>query len=184
MNFIEKLDMLMETHNLNRSELSRYSGIPYSTISGLYDKGYDNIKLSTLKKLTEFFDVSIDYMVFDDISNKDDLHSDRVDLNELESYLIQKYRLLDEHGKNITEVVIEAEYSRCTSSTECSQLHNITEESNYYFERNKCNTDSSNNNVTVYRAANSTTNADSEICIISNDHNMRLTNASETDEDF
>ena len=46
MTFTEKLDMLMEKNHMNKSELSRISGIPYTTIDGFYKKGSDNIKLS------------------------------------------------------------------------------------------------------------------------------------------
>ena len=61
MTFTEKLDMLMEKNHMNKSELSRISGIPYTTIDGFYKKGSDNIKLSTLKKIAKSFDCSLDY---------------------------------------------------------------------------------------------------------------------------
>ena len=41
------------------------SGIPYTTIDGFYKKGSDNIKLSTLKKLAECLNCSLDYLVDD-----------------------------------------------------------------------------------------------------------------------
>ena len=67
MTFTEKLDMLMEKNHMNKSELSRISGIPYTTIDGFYKKGSDNIKLSTLKKLAKSFNCSLDYLVDDDV---------------------------------------------------------------------------------------------------------------------
>ena len=68
MNFLEKLDMLMNERQLNKNKLSKESGIPYTTIDGFYKKGTDNIKLSTLKKLANFFDVSLDFLVDDNVS--------------------------------------------------------------------------------------------------------------------
>lgn len=64
--FLKKLDYLMSQKGINRSVLARESGIPYTTIDGLYKKGYDNIKLSTLNKLCDYFGVTLDYLVSDD----------------------------------------------------------------------------------------------------------------------
>lgn len=67
MTFTEKLDQLMEEKHLNKNSLSRACGIPYTTIDGWYKKGVSDLKLSTLKKLTAFFDLSLDYWLDDDI---------------------------------------------------------------------------------------------------------------------
>lgn len=64
MNLLERLDELKKLTGDNNNTLSKKTGIPYTTIDGLYKKGYENIKLSTLKTLCEYFDVSIDYMVY------------------------------------------------------------------------------------------------------------------------
>ncbi len=53
----------MAERGINKSTLSRESGIPYTTIDGFYKKGCDNIKLSTLQKLAEYFDVSVDFLL-------------------------------------------------------------------------------------------------------------------------
>ena len=52
MSFTDKLDELMAEKGINKSILSKEAGIPYTTIAGFYTKGTDNIKLSTLKKLS------------------------------------------------------------------------------------------------------------------------------------
>jgi len=51
----------MKDKRINRSQLSKESGIPYTTIDGFYKKGTDNVKLSTLKKLSNYFHVPLDY---------------------------------------------------------------------------------------------------------------------------
>lgn len=38
MNFTEKLDSLMREKGINKSTLSKESGIPYTTIDGFYKK--------------------------------------------------------------------------------------------------------------------------------------------------
>jgi DNA-binding Xre family transcriptional regulator len=70
MTFTEKLDLLMRERNINKSILSKESGIPYTTIDGFYKKGSENIKLSTLRSLAAYFDCSLDYLVDDTITNK------------------------------------------------------------------------------------------------------------------
>ena len=67
MTFTSKLDDLMDKRKINKSILSKESGIPYTTIDGFYKKGTDNIKLSTLRKLAEYFNCSLDYLVDDEI---------------------------------------------------------------------------------------------------------------------
>lgn len=67
MSFLTKLDRLMQARGINKNQLSKESGIPYTTIDGFYKKGTDNVKLSTLKKLSSFFDCSLDYLADDDI---------------------------------------------------------------------------------------------------------------------
>lgn len=55
MKLTEKLDMLMKERGITKADLARESGIPYTTITSLYDKGYENVKLSTLKKIGGLF---------------------------------------------------------------------------------------------------------------------------------
>lgn len=72
MNFLEKLDYLMLRMHINKSGLSQISGVPYTTIDGFYKKGYENVKLSTIKKIAAALDVSLDYLIDDspdDLSN-------------------------------------------------------------------------------------------------------------------
>ena len=47
----EKLDQLLRERGLNKSQLSALSGVPYTTIASLYEKGADNAKRSTLLAL-------------------------------------------------------------------------------------------------------------------------------------
>ncbi len=66
MNFLEKLDYLMQQKGLNKSSLSKSCNIPYTTIDGWYKKGYEGLKLTTLKKLADFFGTSLDYWATED----------------------------------------------------------------------------------------------------------------------
>lgn len=63
MDFIKRMEELMQAKGIsNNSELSKLCGIPYTTIDGFYKKGVDNIKLSTLKKLSDGLGCTMDYL--------------------------------------------------------------------------------------------------------------------------
>ena len=80
--FLKILDKLKKEHNLNNRKLSIACGIPYSTIDSFYKIGYENIKLSTLLKLANYFKVSLDYLI----------NGDDTILNSKEKDLIIAYR--------------------------------------------------------------------------------------------
>lgn len=94
MGLTDKLDILMKEKNINKAELARASGVPYTTIDGFYKKGSENAKLSTLKKLCTYFDCSLDYLADDDISNEPQTiaaHLDTEDLSEAEFEDVANY---------------------------------------------------------------------------------------------
>ena len=70
MNFLEKLDYLMNEMSINKSKLSQISGVPYTTIDGFYKKGYENTKISTIRKIASALNVSLDYLVDDNILDR------------------------------------------------------------------------------------------------------------------
>lgn len=68
MNFLDKLEFLMKEKNINNlNKLSIQSNIPYTTLKGFYTRGTDKIQKSTLKKLADFFNCTLDYLVCDDV---------------------------------------------------------------------------------------------------------------------
>ena len=71
MKLTDKLDGLMKEKGINKVELSELTGIPYMTIVNFYKKGTDNIKLSTLRKLSKYFKVTLDYIVDDDLEERE-----------------------------------------------------------------------------------------------------------------
>ena len=99
MNFLEKLDYLMSVNGLNKSTLSSLSGVPYTTIDALYKKGFENIKMSTIKKLASSLNVSLDYLMDDSISAPD--YGKKVDqtVDDRLSALVALYNQMDEAGR-------------------------------------------------------------------------------------
>lgn len=80
MKFTDKLGMLMEERGLSRMGVAKGSGVPYTTIVNFYEKGSENIKLSTLRKLADFFEVSLDFLVDDDQEERIDHGTELVTL--------------------------------------------------------------------------------------------------------
>ena len=110
MDFLEKLDYLMEQNSLNKSTLSKACGIPYTTIDGWYKKGFEGLKLTTLRKLASFFGTTLDYWTDNNDPSKQTSYS------KAEKDMIKKYRTLDEHGKRIVDFNLDEEYRRMTNN--------------------------------------------------------------------
>ena len=113
MSILDKLEFLMAQKGIkNKKQLSELSKIPYTTIVGLYTKGFEKMKLSTLKSLASFFDVSIDYLVYDNVATPNKQVSDR------ETELLTKFRELNINGQDkvfeyIEDLAENSKYKKC-----------------------------------------------------------------------
>lgn len=99
MTFTDKLDTLMAKRGINKSILSKEAGIPYTTIAGFYTKGTDNVKLSTLKKLSTYLGCSIDYLA-DDSSDEPSTIAAHFDGSEYTEDELNEIRQFAEFVKN------------------------------------------------------------------------------------
>lgn len=128
MDFLQKLDFLMEKYGLNKNSMSQNSGIPYTTIDGWYKKGYDGLKLSTFKKLAEYFNTTLDFWIKDDITdpNYGKAFGFGVDFPEMEH--IKKYRSLDDYGKEAVDGVLDVEYRRCEADRQADRAAALREQ--------------------------------------------------------
>lgn len=93
MGLTDKLDLLMKERKMSKADLARESGVPYTTIDGFYKKGSDNAKLSTLKKLSNYFGCSLDYLADDDEAEPQTLaaHFDGTEYTESELEEIKEF---------------------------------------------------------------------------------------------
>ena len=60
--FRERLHQLRKENNIRQEAVAKYLGYRYTTISG-YESGRNQPSIENLKKLADFFHVSIDYLV-------------------------------------------------------------------------------------------------------------------------
>jgi len=107
MDMISKLATLMEEKDMNKADLSRCTGIPYTTIDGLFKKGTDNIKRSTITKIATYFNVTIDYLANDDITDKYYNKAVGFQVQYQEMVLVKKLRELDAKSKGAVENLLE-----------------------------------------------------------------------------
>ena len=100
MGLTDKLDLLMKERNINKAELARESGIPYTTIDGFYKKGSENAKLSTLKKLCSYFNCSLDFLADDNISEEPQTIAAHFDGDEFTEEELEEIKQFAEFVKN------------------------------------------------------------------------------------
>lgn len=88
--FLKIFDKLLNENGLNKRQFSIKSGIPYTTIDGFYKKGYENIRLTTLRKIADYFNVSLDYLIFGEEQQNN---------NEQLLFMQNCYNMLNETGR-------------------------------------------------------------------------------------
>lgn len=104
MDLIEKLKFLMKKNNIkNISQLSKETNIPYTTLKSIFDGDVNDIRLSTSRKLSDFFKITLDELLDDDISLNEDFKFasyNGFDSNELDENDIEEIKRFVEFIKN------------------------------------------------------------------------------------
>lgn len=129
MNFLQKLDFMMEKYSLNKRTLSQNSGIPYTTIDGWYKKGYEGMKVSTLRILSDYFNTVVNFWVTDEITDPNAWKVDGFVVTSSEMEHVQKYRLLDQNWKKAVDSILDTGYEACTAQP----VLNHTEQDNIVY---------------------------------------------------
>lgn len=110
MNFLEKLDYMMNKLSINKRKLSIISGVPYTTIDAFYKKGYENTKISTIRKIASALNVSLDYLVDDNISDEGyqppNTKKAPSELSEEAHKIAKSYEKLTDHGKGAVKAIL------------------------------------------------------------------------------
>ena len=65
----DKIEYLMKTNNIpNTHQLSMLTNIPYTTLKSIFSNNTTDINLSTAKKLCNYFKLTFDELLNDDVS--------------------------------------------------------------------------------------------------------------------
>ena len=70
MTIVEKLSVLMKERNLKKSHVAKGAGLSYSTYNSIFKRGYENLELNTLKRLANYFDVTMEYLANDEAEDR------------------------------------------------------------------------------------------------------------------
>ena len=93
-----------------RNEFAKTLGIPSTTLRN-YETDVREPGHTFIKEISEFFNVSADYLLCL-TEDKEILRS--LKLKDDEAKFIQNYRSLDDHGREMVDMVLDKEYERCT----------------------------------------------------------------------
>ena len=106
MDFLDRLKNIMEKNHDNNSTLAKKSGIPYTTVVGLFKRGWETAQLTTIQRICEYYSVSIDFMVYGVEK-----------LSEESQMIAAKYDTLDESGKELLNIVADLQVKRMKETT-------------------------------------------------------------------
>lgn len=107
----DKLKEIRENAGMNKKEFANYIDVKYTTYNG-YETGAREPDSDFLVLIAKKFDVSTDYI----LGLRDDreiAHSYQLKASEYKH--IEKYRDLDDHGKDMVNTVLEKEHKRWES---------------------------------------------------------------------
>ena len=111
MSFATRLKERRESLGISRTKLAQTLGVTPSAV-GNYENGISSPKEEILYKIFSALDVEPNYLWQDEMSGS----SIRFLVSYPEQEHIQKYRALDEHGKHMVNIVLEAETERMKAS--------------------------------------------------------------------
>lgn len=64
MNILENLDILLKKKNLSRRKFAFEINVSPSTVHSWFQRGFDNISLDNLIKISDYFNITIDELVY------------------------------------------------------------------------------------------------------------------------
>ena len=100
-----RLKLRREELGLTQTELAKLVGVSKGSI-GNYESEISSPNENILIKLFSALDCDANYLYYDDINKSND------SISNTELQHIKKYRALDEHGKEMVDLVLEKEHER------------------------------------------------------------------------
>lgn len=111
MDYIDRIKQLKSEKKITNDELSEMTGIPLGTLSKILAGISDSPKLSNVVAISEALGCSLDYIVNGTPENHNNYS---LELGEIK--LIENFRRLDSHGKEMVTLVLEKECERLRSA--------------------------------------------------------------------
>ena len=111
MDYIERIKKMKSEKKMTNDKLAEMTGIPLGTLSKILAGISDSPKLSNMVLIAEALDCSLDYIV----SGTPENHNNYT-LNRAEIELVEAYRALDAHGRELASLVMAKEAERCAAA--------------------------------------------------------------------
>lgn len=106
MAFYDRLKESRIKSGLTQEQLAEKLGIAKSTLSG-YESGNREPTVATIAKVMDILNIDANYLYQDETNSLTELV---VSLDE--KALLRKYRILDDHGREMVDFTLEKEYER------------------------------------------------------------------------
>ena len=107
MDYIDRIKLLKSEKKITNDALSEMTGIPLGTLSKILAGISDSPKLSNIVAICDALDTSLEYVVNGVPENTNNFTLDRGEMR-----IIENYRTLDTHGKELVTLVLEKEKER------------------------------------------------------------------------
>ena len=183
------LSDLLDEKNTNPNELSKMTGVPPMTIYSIIKRDNTKVDITSLARICKALDVPMERFYQDYISEQKS-HEEIFDFSYSEKQMVQKYRKLDDDGKEFVDIVIDHELKRCTTLQEQA----LDESEKKLIEKYRSSDDNTKKIITsipdmsdeieVYRAAMSDDDHEDEIVKMSRAEIEKLLSLPDTDEDL
>ena len=107
MDYIDRIKLLKNEKKITNDALSEMTGIPLGTLSKILAGISDSPKLSNIVAICDALGTSLEYVVNGIPENTNNFTLDRGEMR-----LIENYRALDDHGKELVTLVLDKEKER------------------------------------------------------------------------
>lgn len=111
--YIDRIKSIKNERRITNDALSEMTGIPLGTLSKILAGISDSPKLSNIVAICDALDCSLDYILTGIPEN-----TNNYTLEESEISLIESYRKLDRHGRELVAMVIGKEAERATDESD------------------------------------------------------------------
>ena len=107
MDYIDRIKLLKSEKKITNDRLSEMTGIPLGTLSKILAGISDSPKLANIVAICDALDSTLEYVVNGVPENTNNFTLDRGEMR-----LIENYRALDPHGKELVTLVLDKEKER------------------------------------------------------------------------
>ncbi|MBQ9939949.1 MAG: helix-turn-helix domain-containing protein [Clostridia bacterium] len=106
MSFNKKVNSLLEEKGITKAQLAKAANIPYTTLDSMLKRDTDTERLKTIYSIAKYLGVSVEYLVFDDVSEAFEGEA-QMFISQKETELINGYRLLDKRGAETVKAMVK-----------------------------------------------------------------------------